>query len=129
MKGKPIARTMWCLRLFLTVSSHALVYDQVEALSKAPRRNKSVSRSSNKSVDRSRAASPSMESATHRARVSSESVSIAAAAVLASLGPGRGSQEKSRIKLFGGRSSGDQDRSEAKSFDEEGRGGSFELMV
>lgn len=34
------------------------------------------------------------------------------------------------MKLFGGRSSGDQDRSETpRSFDEEGRGGSFELMV
>ncbi|KAI0089258.1 hypothetical protein BDY19DRAFT_1056842 [Irpex rosettiformis] len=110
------------------------VYEQIEALSKAPRRVKSISKSSNKSIDRSRAASPSIDSlrdATlpHRARLSSDSVTIAAAAVLSSLGPGRGSQEKSRMKLFGGRSSGDQDRSETpKSFDEEGRGGSFELM-
>lgn len=53
-----------------------------------------------------------------------------AASILAQLGNGRASQEKSRIKLFGGRSSTDLDRSETpRSFDEDGRSGSFDLAV
>lgn len=64
-----------------------------------------------------------------RARVSSESVGATAAAVLAQLGNGRASHEKTRMKLFGGRSSVDHERSETpKSFDE-ARDGSLELMV
>ncbi|KAJ3520688.1 hypothetical protein NM688_g9126 [Phlebia brevispora] len=90
------------------------VYDQIESLTKMqhPRRSKSLSKGSvnGRASPASRAASPIRDMSTGRLRVSSESARPNIASALGQQ-PASGSNEKSRVRLFG-RSSSDHERSE-----------------
>ncbi|KAF7789453.1 hypothetical protein EIP86_000398 [Pleurotus ostreatoroseus] len=108
------------------------VYTQIESLAKMqhPRRSKSLSKSSanGRSSPGSRAASPIRDLSSSRLRVSSES----SRPILLSQQPASGSNEKSRVRLFG-RSSSDHERTELPdprlAIDDAQNGNFSEVMV
>lgn len=121
-----------------------LVYEQIDSLStmQHPRRSKSLSKSSmnGRASPALRTASPHADSRESsvtplsRLGVSSESPqpSVATSLPQQPVSNGRGSNEKSRVKLFG-RSSSDHERSEIPDLrqqsDDAKNSNSFELMV